>query len=166
VINPGLLASVAPALVAAAAAAVAYALITVHRHRLDRARDQKFTLGNPFAFWSVLAFAVFLGIVILIARRVVEWLGGTGAIAGAIIAGIADVDAVSIAVAKLAPNPLDPRYAAIAILASVAMNTLTKVAIGATIGRGPFANHIILLAAGCFAAGALGLWATLGLASP
>jgi uncharacterized membrane protein (DUF4010 family) len=132
---------------------------------VDKPRHQKVTLRNPFAFWPVIAFALFLGIVILLARRAVEWLGGTGAVAGAIIAGIADVDAVSIAVAKLAPNPLDPRYAAIAILAAVAMNTLTKAAIAGTIGHGLFAKHIFLLTAACFAAGALGLWVTLARAS-
>ena len=160
VINPGLLSLVAPPLLAAAAASMIYASIAAYRHRQDKSQDQTFKFRNPFAFWSVVGFALFLGVVILIGRRVVDALGGTGAIIGAAIAGIADADAVTVAAAKLAPHPLANSEAAIAALTAVATNTISKIAIGGIIDRGRFAIEITLMALGCFIAGAAALWVT------
>ena len=57
-------------------------------------------------FWSVVGFAVFLGVVIVLGRAVGEWLGAAGAIVGAAVVGLADVDAVTVSLARLAPQPL------------------------------------------------------------
>jgi len=160
VINGRLLTFVAPPLLAAAAASMVYASIATHWRQLDEWQGQNFKFRNPFAFWSVVGFALFLGMVILLGRAAGESLGGTGAIVGAAIVGVADADAVTVAAAKLAPHPLDDRDVAIAILTAVASNTVSKIAIGGIIDRGRFAIEITIMALGCFIAGAAALWVT------
>jgi uncharacterized membrane protein (DUF4010 family) len=70
---------------------------------------------------------------------------------------LADVDAVTVSMARLAPEPLSLQSAAFAILAAVVSNTLSKMAIGAAVGRGRFALDIALMSAACLLAGGLAL---------
>jgi uncharacterized membrane protein (DUF4010 family) len=157
-----LLELVAPPLLAAAAAAVIIALISAYWRRSDDEPDaQTFKFRNPFAFWTVVGFALFLGAVIVVGRLVGEWLGGVGAIIGAAVVGLVDVDAIT--VSGLTPRPLDIQDATIAILSAVAANMISKIAIGGIIGRGRFSLEIIAMALACFTAGALALWTTLAI---
>jgi uncharacterized membrane protein (DUF4010 family) len=160
VLKPNLLVLIAPPLLAATAAAVLNALIAAYWRRSEGPEAQAFKFRNPFAFWSVIGFALFLGAVIVVGRVVGEWLGGIGAIVGAAIVGLVDVDAITVSVARLAPEPLGNQPATIAILSAVATDTISKVAIGAVIGRGRFALEIGAMALACFAAGAAALWMT------
>ena len=159
-VNVSLLVLVAPPLLAAAAAAVVSALIAAYWRRSDGPDAQTFKFRNPFAFWTVVSFALFLGAIIVVGRLVGEWLGGVGAIIGAAVVGLADVDAITVSVAGLTPQPLGIQDATIAILSAVATNTISKIAIGGIIGRGRFALEIIAMALACFTAGALALWTT------
>jgi uncharacterized membrane protein (DUF4010 family) len=118
---------------------------------------------NPFGFWSVVGFAAFLATVMLLGRAVSEGLGATGALIGAIVVGLADVDAITVSIARLTPNPLTAEHAAIAILAAVASDTVSKIGIGATIGRGLFSALIAITAVACLAAGGAVLALTLAL---
>jgi uncharacterized membrane protein (DUF4010 family) len=161
VVNVSLLVLVAPPLLAAAAAAVVSALIAAYWRRSEVPDAQTFKFSNPFAFWTVVGFALFLGAVIIVGRLVGEWLGGIGAIIGAAVIGLVDVDAITVSVAGLTPQPLGIQDATIAILSAVATNTISKIAIGGIIGRGRFALEIIAMALACFTAGALALWTTL-----
>jgi uncharacterized membrane protein (DUF4010 family) len=115
-VNASLLVLVAPPLLAAAAAAVASAFIAAYWRRSDGPDAQAFKFRNPFAFWTVVGFALFLGAVIVVGRVVGEWLGGIGAIAGAAVVGLVDVDAITVSLARLTPQPLGIQNATIAIL--------------------------------------------------
>jgi uncharacterized membrane protein (DUF4010 family) len=89
-----------------------------------------------------------------------EKFGATAATIGAIFVGLADIDAIVVSMARLAPGTLGPAQAALAILAAVASNTVSKVVIGAAIGRGRFAAEIAVMALCCFLSGAAALWLT------
>jgi len=162
-LNVSLLELVAPPLLAAAAAAVVSALIAAYWRRSDEPNPQTFKFRNPFAFWTVVGFALFLGAVIVVGRLVGEWLGGVGAIIGAAVVGLVDVDAIMVSLAGLSPQPLDTQDATIAVLSAVAANTLSKIAIGGIIGRGRFALEIVAMALACLTVGALALWMTLAI---
>jgi uncharacterized membrane protein (DUF4010 family) len=105
-----------------------------------------------------------LAAVIVVGRAVGENLGATGAVLGAAAMGLADVDAITVAMARLVPQPLSAEAATFAILAAVASNTLSKLGIGAVIGRGRFALEIAAMSLLCAVAAAAGLW--LGLMLP
>src|SRR5205814_8668682 len=66
---------------------------------------------NPFGLLSVLGFAVFLGVIIVLGRAVGEAFGATGAVAGAIVAGLVDVDAITISMVHLTPDTLSREHA-------------------------------------------------------
>lgn len=164
VMQPGLLWLVAPALALAVMVAGLYAVAAVHwrgRVKNDKAEPAEFT--NPFSFWPLVGFAVFLGIVMVASRLIGDAFGTGGALLGAAGLGLADVDSVTIAMARLVPAPLNEVGAASAILAAVASNMLSKLGIAATIGRGRFAGEVAAVTAGCWLAGALGLWGALAL---
>jgi uncharacterized membrane protein (DUF4010 family) len=164
VINASLLPFVAPALGAAALAAAGFAGIAVYGHD-SRSKQQNVKFRNPFSFWNVVGFAVFLGVIIVVSRLLGEAFGGAGAIIGAATIGLADVDAPTISMARLAPQTLSMHQAALAIVAAVATNTVSKIGIGAAIGRGAFALAIAGMALACFVLGGVALWLALRFAS-
>jgi uncharacterized membrane protein (DUF4010 family) len=150
-LKPVLLPLVLPPLAAATLFATAFALVGVYWWPQKDGKAQAAKFRNPFGFWSVVGFAVLLALIVLVGRVLGEWLGATGAIIGAFALGLADVDAITVSMARLTPQPLGTQVAALAILAAVLSNTLSKIAIGVAVGRGAFARNITVMAAGCVA---------------
>jgi uncharacterized membrane protein (DUF4010 family) len=159
-LNPALVTLTMPALAAAAVTALAFAIVPTFLAERGGEQDHKIRLRNPFNFWAVIGFALLLAFFILAGRVVAELAGGTGAIIGAAIVGIADVDAITVSMTRLAPQSLALSSAALAILAAVSTDTISKIAIGAAIGRGTFAAEIALMAFGCHVAAGIALWLT------
>jgi uncharacterized membrane protein (DUF4010 family) len=160
-LNPLLVWVLAPPLIAGAAVTVAYALTSVYWRREKSTRQQAVKFRNPFGLFSVIGFAIFLAAIILLGRALGEGLGAAGAIIGALALGLADVDAVTVSMARLAPQPLSLQDASFAILAAVFSNTLSKMVIGAAIGRGRFALEITLMSTAALVAAGLALAAAL-----
>jgi uncharacterized membrane protein (DUF4010 family) len=163
VLNPRLLALTAPPLAAAAVLAIGFALLSALGHRPD-GPDHYGQFRNPFGLWAVIGFAAFLAIVILLGRVIGERFGGSGAMIGAAFVGFADVDSTTVSMARLTPEPLSAESATFAMLAAVASNTVSKVAISAIIGRGRFAYLIAGLALACLIGGAVALAVAIALA--
>lgn len=162
-LNPALLVLVAPALAAATLVALGFALAWMFWAGADPKDYRSVEFRNPFDFLSVVGFALFLGVIIVLGHAVGETFGATGAVAGAVVVGLADVDAVTVSMLRVTPDTLTRAQAAVAILAAVASDTVSKVAIGAAIGRGWFAADLAAMAAGCVGVGAAVAWATLAL---
>jgi uncharacterized membrane protein (DUF4010 family) len=152
-LNPALLALISPPLIAAAVLAVGFAFFLA-RGSQSGAGGEALAFRNPFSLWSVAGFAVFLAAIMVLGRAVSETVGPTGTLIGAMLVGLADVDAVTVSTARLTPNPLSPGQAALTILATVASDTVSKIAIGAVTGRGTFAVRIAVMATACLLAGA------------
>jgi uncharacterized membrane protein (DUF4010 family) len=163
VLNARLMAWLAPTLLVAALAAGAFALIAGYWRGRDKEEAQEIRLRNPFSFWSVVGFALLLAVVLVAGRALGETFGASGAIAGAAIAGLLDVDAITVSMARLAPQPLDTRSAALAIIVAATTDTISKVAIGASLGGRRFAVEVALMALGCILAGGIALWLTVAL---
>jgi uncharacterized membrane protein (DUF4010 family) len=161
-LQPSLLPLIAPALVCAALIATAYAAATVY-WREGGASDGRTpdNISNPFSFWPVLGFAILLGVVIFLSRMIGNAFGSSGALIGAATLGLADVDAVTVAMARLVPAPLDHLSATEAILVAVSSNMLSKLALAVAIGRGRFAAEVLGMSIICWLAGLAGRWAAL-----
>jgi uncharacterized membrane protein (DUF4010 family) len=157
-LKPELLKLVAPALAAAIVVAVAWAVIAAYWRGGRDEQDQTVEFKNPFAFWAVVGFAVLLATIVLVGRALGENLGATGAIVGALALGLADVDSVTVSMTQLTPQPLSLNDAAVAILAAVVSNNVSKTAIGAVVGRGAFALEIGAMAFLCMVAGVAAFW--------
>jgi uncharacterized membrane protein (DUF4010 family) len=154
-VNPSVAIVTIPSLLAAALVATGIALIMVYWRSEGQDDQQAVEFHNPFGFWSVVGFAVLLGVIIVIGRALGDWAGAAGAIFGAAAMGLADVDAVTVSMARLAPQPLDVYNVSLAILAAVASNMASKLGIAAIIGRGRFAVELAAISAAALVAAAL-----------
>ena len=154
-LKPQLLVVIGPALLAAAIAALGFSFMSASRASQLSASNQEISFRNPFGFWSVLVMTAVLAAIIIVGRTVGETFGAKGALIGAILIGLADVDAITVSMARLTPVPLAPQDAGYAILAAVASDTASKVAIGALMGRGVFAFALMVMAICCFLAAGL-----------
>jgi uncharacterized membrane protein (DUF4010 family) len=163
VLQSTLLWLIAPPLLAATAVAAALSLLTLQGRAGRNKLQPRNAFRNPFAFWSVVGFAIFLGIIVIAGRLISERMGAMGAILGAAAMGLADVDAITVSIARLAPQTLSEQSAVVAILAAVATNMLSKLMISTAIGNSRFALYLAGISAACFAAAATALWLTLRL---
>jgi uncharacterized membrane protein (DUF4010 family) len=157
-LKPVLLILIAPPLVAGVAVTAGAALFSAYWRADGKRSDSAITFRNPFSLLSVVGFAALLGAVIAVGKLLGEHTGMTGAILGAVAMGLADVDAVSVAMARLAPHTLSIAGASFAILAAVASNTLSKLVMAVAIGRGRFARELVIVFAAATVAAAAGLW--------
>lgn len=160
-LRPSLLVLIAPALLTATILASGFAAVLAYWPKAESHDQQMTGFRNPFGFWSVIGFAVSLGAIIVLGRALSLAFGATGAIVGAAVVGIADVDSVAITVTRLTPDTLDPYSAVLAILAAVTTGTLSKLVIGATIGRGWFAAAIAVMSVTCLLAAGAAQWVML-----
>ena len=162
IINAALLQLIAPPLILAvlAQAAIAGALGNWAR---DDAATAPLELKNPFDLSVVLEFGALLAIIMVLAKGIAAWAGAKGAIALAAVSGVLDVDAITLSMARLAPDGLDADSAAFAILVAVGVNSAAKVVLAATAGGLKLGSLLAWALGGAFAAAALGLWIALQL---
>ncbi len=121
-----------PALVAGACVQTLLAFALIRRGHAGT--DVEPAVGNPFELIPVLQIAALLAGVGVIGRLASERFGDAGAYVIAALSGLADVDAVSLAVASLVPATLASRSAAMAVGIAVVSNTMAKTAYGFIFG--------------------------------
>lgn len=92
------------------------------------------TFRNPFELLSVLRFAALLAIILVASKWLVALFGGGGAIGAAAIAGLADVDAITLSITQVQGAAITSAEAAIAIFAAALANSLTKTGIAVYAG--------------------------------
>lgn len=158
--GPLILPEAGPALLAAtlAFAAAAFVMRFLDRHA-DRGEPSQ--VRSPLDLVSVAQFALFLGAVIIVGRIVSEEFGQAGLLPFAATAGLADVDAVTLAAGSLVRGGLDPSVGAHAVMVAVVMNTLAKAAIALVAGGWRYAGLYLASAlAAITVAGLVWLWAT------
>jgi uncharacterized membrane protein (DUF4010 family) len=106
---------------------------------------------------SVFGFALLLAVVLFLSKVLAAMLGGHGVVALAVLAGIADVDAITLSMTATAGVSTEPVYAVIAILVAVAVNSLSKSAFaigvgGLRFGLANLAVNLLALVAGAVVA--------------
>ena len=123
-INPQLSLAVAPVLLVAAAAMGILAFVLVSARNETEIKDRtEFNLKNPFELLEVLRFGALLTVITLAVALARTQPGDSSVLAVAAISGLADVDAVTLSVARFG----EVSAAAVnAILAAVAVNTFAK----------------------------------------
>jgi uncharacterized membrane protein (DUF4010 family) len=110
-------------------------------------------LRNPFSLTSAVQFALlFAAVLVLIA--VARRFGPAGSlyvVSG--LAGLTDVDAITLSMAAAARDGQDPTTSVIAILTAANTNTLVKGGLVATLGSPAIRGPILLGTGGVLAAG-------------
>jgi uncharacterized membrane protein (DUF4010 family) len=102
-------------------------------------------LKDPFRILPALTFGGFFAIVLLTAKLASIYFGNAGTYAASAIAGLADVDAISLSMATLAKSSLTPSTAVTAITLAAMTNTMVKLAISYIMGTKEFGNRIAII---------------------
>jgi uncharacterized membrane protein (DUF4010 family) len=133
VVAPDLLRSLALPLAALAAVPVGAALLVRAREGGAAPRDS-LPLGNPLHLDVALGWAALLALLSVLSRALHAWLGDAGLYLLAATSGLADVDSISLSLARMVPDPLAPATAAHAIVLAALSNTLAKAVLAALLG--------------------------------
>lgn len=155
-VGPTLLVDLAWLLVPAALAMLLAAAILWRGQASERTPGELASPRNPFELGMALKFGVLLAVVMLLARGLKAWLGDSGAYLLGLVSGIADVDAVTLSLARLAGADLAPAAAAGGIALAALMNTMVKGGIAAYAGGRGMALPVALAFGAAILAGGAG----------
>nr|WP_287938133.1 MgtC/SapB family protein [Algoriphagus sp.] len=120
--------------------------------------DQLIPLKKPLDLKSALVFGAIYSAILLLVSYANENLGERGTFISSAIAGISDIDAITISVSKLAGNQLIMQIAGISILIATISNTLVKMGIGIYAGSMELRKKLILGYGVVFGAGIIALF--------
>lgn len=158
IVNRSLLLPLLPGLLLLGIIPIAAMVMVLWRFKGGEVEHQP-VMSNPLELKSALIIAAALAAVFVMSNAAQDWFGDKGVYGLAILSGIADVDAITVALANQANDGLSDTVAARGILLAALTNTLVKAGIVLFVGGwslARWASSILLLAV---AAGATGwLW--------
>jgi len=134
VIGPGLLAPVAGPLAAMLVAGVLGCLLLWRRTRRPMGAEEPKGLQNPFRLRQALRLGLVYALVRFVAALAWERYGDSGLLLSAALSGLADVDAITISVARMHGQGLASDIAATAVTIAAATNTIVKVTLALVLG--------------------------------
>ncbi|MFV3130586.1 MgtC/SapB family protein [Niveispirillum sp. KHB5.9] len=119
------------------------------------------TLSNPLELATALKLAAFIAIVLIGAELLRRFVGDAGLLLGAAVSGIADVDAITIAMARQGGGPVEGaafHLPTAAILLAVAVNTMSKAVMAGSVGGGRLGLYVGLPSLLAVLAGGAAWW--------
>lgn len=97
--------------------------------------DTETSVANPFRLRSALLFGALFAIILVVSESAYDWFGTSGIYATAVLSGLADVDAITLTLSKLAAEgTISASVAAKGIVLGVISNTLVKAGLAWVIG--------------------------------
>ncbi|MEF8781175.1 MAG: DUF4010 domain-containing protein, partial [Haloferacaceae archaeon] len=134
VVNPGLLPSVIPPLGAMTLVGGAAAGALYWWTASDEPVETE-ELSNPFRLRPALLFGVVFAAVLLVSEYANEWLGASGVYVTAFVSGLADVDAMTLTLSRLAATgTVSTEVATTGIVIAAVANTFLKAALAWFLG--------------------------------
>ncbi len=126
------------------------------RRRRAQERGEVKPGQNPFELDEAIKFGVLFGVVVVVAKAAQVYLGEAGLYLAAGIAGLTDVDAITLAMADLARgDPQNLNVAARAIVIAALANTLVKSGLTAGLGSPELRRLTLPISGMLFVAGAI-----------
>jgi len=163
IVSPGLGLRLGPGIGLMAGVSLALCGFLWWRHRTGEKETETVSSGhNPFDLSEAVKFGLLFGLVTFVAKAAQVYLGDTGLYIAGGLAGLTDVDAISLSMASLAnTSPGDLGPAARTVLIAVLSNTLVKGGMavflgGAAMRRRMLPFSILLLTSGAVAAVLIG----------
>ncbi|HEY76889.1 MAG TPA: MgtC/SapB family protein [Thermoflexia bacterium] len=152
-LNLDLLRLVWPPMTAAAVVGLGYCAYLYFSQRTDE--EGAITFSNPFELWPAVKFGLIYAAILLISRTAQIYLGNPGVYLSSVVAGFADVDAITLSLAELsrASDGVDLVTAERAIVLAAMSNTLVKGSIvltggSAALRRSLFPGLLLVLLSG------------------
>jgi uncharacterized membrane protein (DUF4010 family) len=130
-LNPSLIGGVGPPAAAGAAVLVIGSAMLLVGHGQPKVERSALELRNPFELTTVLKLAGLIAVVMVLAKVLAASAGPRGLSLLAAASGVADVDALTLSVSRLAGSQIAVADATTAILLAVAVNTASKAAMAA-----------------------------------
>jgi uncharacterized membrane protein (DUF4010 family) len=131
-------------------------LIAILTFRTDARRSmsaEPVVLRNPFELKRAVQFGLLYGVVLFVAKAAQLYIGNTGLYASAILAGLTDVDAITLSLVELHRSGIDGSVAVTGITLAAITNTIVKgciasIAGGRALGQRIGIAFLLVLAAG------------------
>jgi uncharacterized membrane protein (DUF4010 family) len=157
-VHRGLALRLAPAMAALGVASLAVCFLLWRRQRATETATVS-AGENPFELGQAIRFGLLFGVITFVAKAAQVYLGDAGLYLAAAIAGLTDVDAISLSMAQLAlADAGSAGAAATAVVIAVASNTLVKTGMAGVLGAPGLRRIIVPAAAAILAAGAVAAW--------
>ena len=150
-LNGALFSPLIPALLTAAAVLGIGAAVLWFRSVQQETPDLQ--IANPLEIGTAIKLAALLAAVMLAAELVRRIFGGIGVLVVTALSGVADVDAVTISMARMAGGDVDPNTAAHAIMIAIAVNTVSKTIVAGSVGNRKIGFLVGGISAAALAAG-------------
>jgi len=112
-------------------------------------------LSDPFRLSPALKFGAFFAFILLVSALASIYFGEAGTYVASVVAGLADVDAITLSMATLAKTSLGADIAVTAITLATMTNTLVKLAITYILGTREFGMRVSLVFVPMIAVGLL-----------
>jgi uncharacterized membrane protein (DUF4010 family) len=153
VLNPSLLFRIVIPMTAMALLCGIMALIYLRKNSgQSRTKAGAIPLRNPFSLMSAIKFAFVFAVVLLLVKLVQQYYPGQGLYVVSALSGIADVDAITLSMAKFAQAGGSQKIAVVSITIATLINTLVKCIIvwfaGAASLKPPILIATIIILAG------------------
>ena len=134
------------------------ACVWLWRRERSAARGEVRPGSNPFELGAAVKFGLLFGLVSVVARAAQLGFGAAGLYAAGFLAGLTDVDAISLSMAELArTDPASAGAAARTVLLAVLSNTLVKAGMAVGMGAPALRRSLLVPALALAAGGALAL---------
>ena len=132
VVNTSLLRFIWPFIAILTASGVTASLLLLFGRKKDATTEVE--LKNPFELTSAIKFGLIFALIIFVSKAAQLYLGDGGVYLAAGLAGLTDVDAITLSMANLSKSTLSESTAAVAILIAVVVNTIVKAGIAWMLG--------------------------------
>lgn len=131
-----------------AAVSLGAVALMAFRDRAHRSETGEVKLSNPFELSKALQFGAFFVFILVASRWATDTFGNAGTYLAGLLAGLTDVDAITLTMANLVKSKaLEPEVASRTIVLAVASNTVVKGVMAVVLGGWPFARRIVEVSA-------------------
>jgi uncharacterized membrane protein (DUF4010 family) len=128
-------------------------------HSRTQARGKVKSGPNPFELSEAIKFGLMFGVITFVAKAAEAFLGSAGLYLAGALAGLTDVDAISLSMANLAlANPANVSLAGRTILIAVLSNTLVKSGMIISMAAPQLRNRMLPLVVLVLAAGGVAVF--------
>jgi uncharacterized membrane protein (DUF4010 family) len=120
-----------------------------------RQAEENIEVSNPFELWPAVQFGLLYGLILFISRWAQDEAGTAGVYISSAVAGLTDVDAITLSLSRLAGDTITKKVAAQGITLAALANTGVKAFISSTAGSSALRRHTLPIFAAMIATGIL-----------
>jgi uncharacterized membrane protein (DUF4010 family) len=124
--------------------ALAVSITFYFRHKRREDTVTEMVNSKPLDLQGALFFGLVYMVILLVVSYANEYLGEKGMLLSSAIAGLSDIDAITISVSKITGQTLSLELASNAILIATISNTFVKLGIGVWAGSTQLRKHLVV----------------------